>query len=26
MATRQYKQYGEEPCSAVDEGSGLNAT
>jgi len=26
MATKQYKQYGEEPCSAVDEGIDLNAT
>lgn len=25
MATRQYKKYGEEPCSAADEGDGWNA-
>jgi hypothetical protein len=26
MATKQYKEYGEEPCSVADEGIGLNAT
>jgi len=26
MATNQYKEYSEEPCSAADGGIGLNAT
>jgi len=25
MATKQYKEYGEEPCSVADERDGLNA-